>query len=575
MADAFFVGGGERGGEERNKKMTEDEKILKLYEWHRADRDFQLTQFWENSKYIWGFLAVCVAGYGTLLLNVLSKEEGKDVIPFDVANLVMFLISLLGLIAAFMWLFMSKGCKAWYEVHENAIWTMNKENPLNLPGKFLIENFFLLKHQEKKCRIMDSDAVSPSKINIGIAWIVICLWTIAFIFHSILLCRQVDINTILEVFKNFSIKISITAILVIFILAILFKSFIKSSTLSGDKYRLLEDLKKNPVSFEKDYLYYVHLDKLDITCLDEYDNETTLKVPISIVEYNSFGDLAVLKDQLLDKIRKLIDEKKYNLIANDSQMGVEGKEITYIIKNNKSSNCMKTIIKIALALIVIVGVWACSGGGNSSSDGTPSSVATDYSGKPTRDSLVSLINHYGKINVLEKTFNQSIPIIYDTSSFVKWFGRNLPSIKANLLNRRLEVPYVVYVKVGFDIGEIANSVRELDENKFTIAQPRPIITISGIEVLWTQELRDIGYLRSNIDDKEFSEQWREAGIPEKIKRTLEKDRKDEFIDATIAQAKGTILGLVRGQYRDIEIQFDDVNQVPKYEEIPLPKIEEK
>lgn len=236
---------------------------------------------------------------------------------------------------------------------------------------------------------------------------------------------------------------------------------------------------------------------------------------------------------------------------------------------------MKKIIKIALALIMIAGVWACSGGGNSSSDGTPSSAATDYNGKPTRDSLVSLINHYGKINVLEETVHQSISIIDDTSSFVKWFGRNMPPIKANLLKRRLEVPYEVYVKVGFDIGEIANSVRELDENKFTIAKPRPIITISGIEVLWPQELREIGYLRTNIDDKEFSDYWREVGIPEKIKRTLEKDRKDEFIDAPIAQAKGKILGLVRGQYRDIEIQFDDVNQVPKYEEIPLPKIEEK
>ena len=227
-------------------------------------------------------------------------------------------------------------------------------------------------------------------------------------------------------------------------------------------------------------------------------------------------------------------------------------------------------VAIVASVLLVLLVWGCSSGGSNNSN----SPIVTQGGKVTRDTLVSFIRHYGKLNVLEKSLSGEI-VINDTSKIKKLLGDYYPLWADKYFNRILKVPYDVYVKIGFDLGEIAFSVKEVDEGKFTVAKPTPIVDITGIIIRFDKEYRDIGTLRFDVDSKEFAEAWQDANVPELIKSQVCKERKDEFIDAVLAQTVSDIVSRVRRKYKNIDFKFETVEQAPVFSEIPTPKIESK
>ena len=228
---------------------------------------------------------------------------------------------------------------------------------------------------------------------------------------------------------------------------------------------------------------------------------------------------------------------------------------------------IKTIALVALLLMLSVA--ACSSGGN----GNNPPIVTS-GGKITKDTLVSFIRHYGKLNVCKRTLRQEI-IINDTSKIKKLLGKAFPLWLDEYTDRVLKVPYDVYVEIGFDVNEIAFSIKEEGSEEFTATKPTPIVDITGIYIRFDEELRKIGLLRWDISDEEFTSAWQAAKVPELIKSQIAKNRKDEFLDAVVSEAVSSILNSVRNRYQSIDFKFEKTEKDPTFNEIPNPIIDKK
>ena len=177
---------------------------------------------------------------------------------------------------------------------------------------------------------------------------------------------------------------------------------------------------------------------------------------------------------------------------------------------------------IAASLFIMLFISACSSSnGGGTSTGGP--IVTE-DGKVTRDTLVSFIRHYGKLNVRNITLRQEIDI-NDTSKIKKLLGDYYPLWLDKHLNRILKVPYEATVTIGFDLGEIALSVKETGENKFSVSKPTPIVDITNLIIRFDQEYRDIGTLRSDIETGEFNAAWQEKMCQNELNLKFPKSEK--------------------------------------------------
>lgn len=230
-------------------------------------------------------------------------------------------------------------------------------------------------------------------------------------------------------------------------------------------------------------------------------------------------------------------------------------------------------ILLAISLFLMLYVSACS---SNNGGGTPTGgpIKTE-GGNVTKDTLVSYIRHYGKLNVCKRTLRQEI-IINDTSKIKKLLGKAFPRWLDEYTDRVLKVPYDVYVEISFDVNEIAFSInKEEGSEVFTATKPTPIVDITGIYIRFDEELRKIGLLRWDISDEEFTSAWQAANVPALIKSQIAKDRKDEFLDAVVSEAVSTILNSVRNRYQNIDFKFEKTEKDPTFNEIPNPIIDKK
>ncbi|MBQ3617343.1 MAG: hypothetical protein II939_04195 [Bacteroidales bacterium] len=232
--------------------------------------------------------------------------------------------------------------------------------------------------------------------------------------------------------------------------------------------------------------------------------------------------------------------------------------------------------KILYILFLFALLSSCSSGDNNKN--TTSSIYDNGiptitpGGQITVDTLVSFLRHFGKLNVCERTLRGDI-IINDTLKIKKLLGKSYPRFLDKYTNRILKVPYDVNVKIGFDINEIASSIKVDGENCFIASKPTPKIDITGIDVRFDQEYREIGITRWDIDNMEFSSNWQSANVNERIQKIILNDRRDEFIDAVLTEAVTTILNGVRNRYQNINFRFDSSDPTPIFNEIPNPVIE--
>jgi hypothetical protein len=181
-------------------------------------RDLEINNLWQKGVFLAPFLILCFTGYGILLYE-LFKER-----PFSMGMNVLC-IALCGISAIFsmLWIYMFKGSKAQYELCERAI--VNYEKKLKFPIYYRMGT---LRHNEIEFdnNLLSTKAgkFSPSKINIVIGQVSLCLWIICFIFHMFIDLKIIKIN----IPSGYSFIIGILLLILIFFC----HKYIKSSYLS-------------------------------------------------------------------------------------------------------------------------------------------------------------------------------------------------------------------------------------------------------------------------------------------------------------------------------------------------------
>ena len=178
------------GIDNSNDNSDEKNKTLEAYNRAWQNRDFEINKFWSRSAYFWGFIAAIFAGFIAVVTN--EKEI--------VTNLDVFLVSL-GLLFSVAWLLVIKGSKRWQENWESHIDQL--EDDISGP---------LYKTVYRKGKTF----YSVSKVNEILAWFVIIVWILLYLFH-ILQFDDILTEIIKKIIDSYMINVDNKRALSIFI----------------------------------------------------------------------------------------------------------------------------------------------------------------------------------------------------------------------------------------------------------------------------------------------------------------------------------------------------------------------
>ena len=225
--------------QENNTFNDSSENLKELYKRYCECREQEVNRFWENSKYVWTFLAVCFAGYGVLL------TDDSTIIVNYFPYLSLF-VSCVGIVLSYLWLKMTQGSKIWYEVYEMAIWEIESyANKFNFDPKFLIHNFWTSKDGEK--------GISPSKIMILIGYLLVIVW-FAALFFSFLVFAKEDYS--ISIICPCVIFLLITLLFIVWI-EMKYNYIISSAIRTREEERIFKKVKMDiyPLLTQNEYLY--------------------------------------------------------------------------------------------------------------------------------------------------------------------------------------------------------------------------------------------------------------------------------------------------------------------------------
>lgn len=187
-------------------------------------RDFELSNFWQKSVFLFGFMALCFGGYGALVLKVIDTHFISPSLSYIYQY--MCGISLLGIILSILWVYMAKGSKAWYEVYEKSIYAIEKDIFKYGNSKYIMGEWAKRMKKDVGLTFWDNraGAFSPSKINMVIGRIMIVVWSLCFFisFYNLDVCSFFTNVDWLKLIGS----VFVTGIVVLFTMII--RTFIKS-----------------------------------------------------------------------------------------------------------------------------------------------------------------------------------------------------------------------------------------------------------------------------------------------------------------------------------------------------------
>ena len=185
-----------------------DKSINKLEIWKRLyqNRDFELLNLWDKSKFIFAILTLLYGAIGYLFLQFYDKKFSYFTDIFWLYLAEIFLLGFAGLFSL-LWIKLAKGSKFYYEVYEfqidkfeieNYIITHNVFNDMTefkqnidkyneIKYKKLIDTY-KNKKQSKCLFLPNAYRYSPSEINIFIGYysfIAVCIMIIFIFFEYI------------------------------------------------------------------------------------------------------------------------------------------------------------------------------------------------------------------------------------------------------------------------------------------------------------------------------------------------------------------------------------------------------
>ena len=222
-----------------NDEKTKMDNLKELYKRYCECRDQELDRFWKNSTFVWIFLAICFGAFGQVILKYFDLKTADSNNIFDLKKtyeVLLSFISFIGLLCSFIWVWMARGMKAWFEVFEMAIWQMDRDNVFKLPEDniYKIENFWRIKDSRFVWQkaFFGAESNSPSKIVILIGRLLCLVWFFAFLWALNSYYNLTFSFSSSAPFLNNIWYFGILFISCVFILFIHF--FIQSSTLLSD-----------------------------------------------------------------------------------------------------------------------------------------------------------------------------------------------------------------------------------------------------------------------------------------------------------------------------------------------------
>lgn len=198
----------EKEGKEAHKIEITDDNNLSYREirdtFYRC-RDFELTNLWQRSIFLFGFIVACFTGYGTILLSLLTSGEQNVTYP-TLANFIECLISLIGIVFSVIWIMMAKASKAWYEVYERAIGDVENKADKDNCKSIHIEKQYRMGYY---CTLYEDDVnnspfstkagqFSPSKLNVFIGQVLFVIWLLCFCGHLIVLISKSELSILIH-----------------------------------------------------------------------------------------------------------------------------------------------------------------------------------------------------------------------------------------------------------------------------------------------------------------------------------------------------------------------------------------
>lgn len=89
-----------------------DVKIEKAYQEASEVRKFEISLYWERTKYFWAFITTIYVAYYNVLINIYDKKNG---------TLPLLILAGLGFIFSVAWVLANHGSRHWQENWENHI----------------------------------------------------------------------------------------------------------------------------------------------------------------------------------------------------------------------------------------------------------------------------------------------------------------------------------------------------------------------------------------------------------------------------------------------------------------------
>lgn len=151
-------------------------------------RDLEIQNLWQRASIFAGLIGLFFAGYGYIVLGLFKEQDAKDVIPPIPGNILCCGIAMLAIIFSVIWIAMAKGAKAWFEVQEHKICTIEDEEELAIPFRFRMGKICYpgSDNEPNDCLLsMEGGRYSVSKLNIFLGQVLLIFWSFIFIIHVI------------------------------------------------------------------------------------------------------------------------------------------------------------------------------------------------------------------------------------------------------------------------------------------------------------------------------------------------------------------------------------------------------
>lgn len=174
-------------------------------------RDFELSHLWQRSVFLGAFLLLCFSGYAYFIGSDVEKIQKYLCGPFSSSlyrentaallwNFITLIICITGFTLSIIWILMGKASKMWYEIYEKYICNFEAGNH-NVPhlSRMALRNSYFTDPRYRMGAIteIEEDKVnnsifsckagcySPSKINIMLGHISMCIWSFLGLIHLV------------------------------------------------------------------------------------------------------------------------------------------------------------------------------------------------------------------------------------------------------------------------------------------------------------------------------------------------------------------------------------------------------